>query len=347
MIFLKHDVAKKALNALTEEFVLAGKATNEQAGIQLQKQYDDAYKGYNQINAAYKNGEKGITKTMVNQAKKRLNAAKEQLNIYSHNVGEEAKKAANNVGNNLSKTNSKENKEKAKKSGKSLTDSTVSGTTPTDEQKEKVKNNAKNLLNKTGDKEVRQKAKSKAKGLGNSFVEGFINVLTISGGSVFRAAWNFIKSALSGAKKAQNSNSPAKETEKLSDDYADGYIFELNNRQKDAYAAGHNFVKKAVAGAKSIKNVHSVIDLTQRQNQKVSTDLSYNLNSNVTSQLLGFSNQLKGKSNTPKVYTSSPVITLQFGDVKVENEQDIRTLSEAISYQIADEIKSTNRARGG
>ena len=332
----KHETAKTALEALTEEIILAGEATNEQAGILLQKQYDKAYKSYNEIKAAYKNGEKGITKTMVDQAEKRLNAAEEQLNIYSQNVGEEAKNAASNVGKNFTKTDTQENKEKAQTRAAGLKKPILKGFSMTDKDSEEATLQGERIVKAATKKEVKEKAKSKANKLGNNFVKGFILALAESGGSVYQAAWNFIKSALFGAKKAQKSNSPSKETEKLSEDYAAGYIINLNKRQKDAYIAGKNFTKKAVAGAQSVK-------LAQAE---ATANINYNFSSSANAQLEGVARSLQ-KDNTPKVYTSSPVITLQFGDVKVQSEQDINALSDAISYKIADEIVSTNRARGG
>lgn len=333
-----HNLATKALNALAEEIVTAGKATNESAGKLLKDQYKKATDNYKTLASAYKNGEKGITKKMVDEARERQSKAKAELQKYKTNVSKQSAGAAKEIGDKLSKTDTKENKEKAKARAEKIKKPMLDGFKLTDENIALAALQGKKIITAATGKEIKKKARVKSKELGNSFVKGFLVTLIQSGSIVFSAAWNFVKQALSGAKKAQKSNSPAKETMDISDDFVSGYIIPMDSGKKKAYKAAYDFTRSAVQGAKAA--------------QGLSGFGGYDLNSKVdyTSQinhrLLPVVNN-SSKDKTPKVSVSSPVISIQFGDVKVNDEQDMKTLSNMISEQIAEDLIYAGKSRGG
>lgn len=332
-----HRTATKALNALTDEIITAGKAKNTSAGELLLKQYRSTQSKYEELATAYANGEKGITKQMVKAARQRRDRAQSELNKYANNVGIKAYEVADYVGGKLAKTDTKENKKKAKTSGKNITDATAKGTKPTAEHKKTVEDNAKKLVNSASNKEVRDNAKSKSQRLGNSFVDGFLSVLTIGRSNVFYAAWNFVKNALSGAKKAQKSNSPSKETTDLANYFISPYLTIPQKQKYKAYASAYDFVRSSVEGAKKAQSSFDFSAL----NSKSSIDY----NSQINHRLLPVVNNAV-KDNTPEVSVSSPVISIKFGDVTVSDEKDIKTLSNVISEQIAADIVLAGKARG-
>lgn len=72
---------------------------------------------------------------------------------------------------------------------------------------------------------------------GEGFVSGFINAILSKNGSVWSAAWNLGKAALSALKKAIDSHSPSKETEKEGKNYTDGFAIGITKNTKTATSA--------------------------------------------------------------------------------------------------------------
>ncbi|MEE3428578.1 MAG: phage tail tape measure protein [Ruminococcus sp.] len=341
----KHRLATKALNTLTDELITAGNATNEAAGKQLIKQFNSAQSAYNQIATAYKNGEKGITRKMVKEAQRRLDKAKEAVDKYRANVADKAKKAAGSIGNNLTKTDTDENKEKAAKRGENLKKPVLSAFTLSDEEKERLQSLGKKVVNQATNKEVRSRAKERSGLLGDNFINGFISVVSssVASGNVFSAAFHFVKAALAGIKAGQKSNSPSKETMKLSGDAVEGYLIPWTKNADKAYKATYSFVHKGLKGARSAQEDFSISDSLNFS--KNSAD--YNINSSITHSLIPATEGFKKKDNTPKVSVSSPIINIEFGDITVRDERDIHTLSQEVSETIAAEIVAEQKARGG
>lgn len=89
-------------------------------------------------------------------------------------------------------------------------------------------------------------------GAGNDFVSGFRR--SIAGGSVWSAAWNLGKSALSALKSSINSSSPSKETAKLGGDYVDGFTNSIHDNTRDSVSAANLLGRDSVnALSKSVE----------------------------------------------------------------------------------------------
>lgn len=336
-----HNIAKKALNNLSEEIVTAGKATNKIAGQQLLKQYRSAEKKYEELATSYANGEKGITKAMVNESKRRRNRAQKELDIYANNVGIKSYEVAAYLGDRLTKTNTKENKEKAKSRAEKLKKPILDGFKMSNEDLAKAAHQGDRVIKSATSKTIKEKAKAKAEGLGQSFIAGFIAPMFGGIGIAFNAAWNFVKGALKGAKKAQDSNSPSKETTKLVNDFMSPYINLPNKKKKEAYSSAYDFVKSAVKGASAAQTA-----LASLENIRTQTNLNTSFVSEINHKLYPVKTNAATKETPPKVSVSSPVITIQFGDVSIRDDQDIKALSTAISEQIAAELVLAGKQRG-
>jgi TP901 family phage tail tape measure protein len=72
---------------------------------------------------------------------------------------------------------------------------------------------------------------------GDGFVSGFVRSILSGEGSVWDAAWNLGKAALSALKKAIDSHSPSKETEKEGKNYTDGFAIGITKNTKTATSA--------------------------------------------------------------------------------------------------------------
>lgn len=335
-----HKTATKTLTALSEEIILAGNATNETAGQQLLQQYQSAQRSYDELVKAYSNGEKGITRKMVKEAERRRNKAETELDIYRTNVGEKAAKTAESIGNAQSKVNSEDNLKKAKSRSKKVVDASIIGMNLDEEQDKQVKSNTKALFKKASSKEVKEYAKSKAGGLGNNFVSGFIASLLGGVGSAFKAGWDFVTGALWGAQKAQDSHSPSKKSGKLADDNADGYILNLKKKYKSSYKTGYDFVKNAINGARSAQTDFSLDAIVKTS----ASDVNYN--ALINHKIEPITKSMSKSSNTPKVSVSSPVVSIQFGDVTVNNADDIDVLAERLSETVGAVVVNERRSNG-
>ncbi|KXG09954.1 Chromosome partition protein Smc [Anoxybacillus sp. P3H1B] len=85
---------------------------------------------------------------------------------------------------------------------------------------------------------------------GEGFVSGFINAILSKNGSVWSAAWNLGKAALSALKKAIDSHSPSKETEKEGKNYTDGFAIGIEKNSNIVTSAAQKMaddVKKVTA----------------------------------------------------------------------------------------------------
>lgn len=82
--------------------------------------------------------------------------------------------------------------------------------------------------------------------LGRDFVNGFIDGIKELAGKVWDVASGLAKSALSAIKRTQNSNSPAKETQKLGGYFGDGYTLGIKSKEGDAAKAGTNLTNAAL-----------------------------------------------------------------------------------------------------
>lgn len=79
----------------------------------------------------------------------------------------------------------------------------------------------------------------KTEDAGQGFVSGFINSISVAstGNSIFNAAWNLGKTALSALKQSIDSHSPSKQTEKEGKNYADGFKEGIKKNTKSASAS--------------------------------------------------------------------------------------------------------------
>lgn len=82
--------------------------------------------------------------------------------------------------------------------------------------------------------------------LGKDFVNGFIEGIKSAPQKIWNAASGLVKSALGAIKQTQNSNSPAKETQKLGGDFGDGYSLGIKSKEGDAAKAGASLTNAAL-----------------------------------------------------------------------------------------------------
>ncbi|MDQ0268871.1 phage tail tape measure protein [Cytobacillus purgationiresistens] len=83
--------------------------------------------------------------------------------------------------------------------------------------------------------------------IGSAFVSGFAGAIRVgsgSGGSVWSAAWNVGKSAISALKKAIDSNSPSKLTAEEGVNYTDGFALGIKKSTKTAVKSAVEMAKK-------------------------------------------------------------------------------------------------------
>ncbi len=328
----------KALSSAEIE-ALSDREKTKEKEEKFKKVYEVAKADYKKIANSLKKGEGEITKEQVEAAKKRKVAALNSLKKYRQTVTDKAIESAKSIGNAQSKVDTEDNKEKAKSRGKNLTDAVAEGTKPTDEQKDKVKKNSKKLAKAASSTDLLDYVRKKASGLGASFAAGFIGELLIKSALAAEAARKFITSAIFGAQKAQDSHSPSKKTKKLSYDWIDGFIMPIEQSNKEAYNTAYDFVKSANKGAAAAQSAYSFTELSKAQGG------SYDFNSVINHKLIAAAP--KNSNNTPKVDVSSPIIQITFGDVQVNDKNDINDLSDTMSQRIAAEIVSINRGNGG
>ncbi|MEK5173238.1 phage tail tape measure protein [Heyndrickxia sp. FSL W8-0496] len=160
------------------------------------------------------------------------NAHNEGLDSTTSKNMRTAKEITDEVKNVLSKTSDGGG---GKKAGEELSNGILS-------KYSTVFNSAAGLANrgKEGLKSV------KTEDAGQGFVSGFINSISVAstGNSIFNAAWNLGKTALSALKKSIDSHSPSKQTEKEGKNYADGFKEGIKKNTKSASASA-----KAMAAA--------------------------------------------------------------------------------------------------
>lgn len=83
--------------------------------------------------------------------------------------------------------------------------------------------------------------------LGRNFGQGFINGIGSMMGGVINAAANFAANALNAAKRALDSHSPSRKTDKLGSDFDQGFINAVTRRTEDVVKAVSYMGKKAVS----------------------------------------------------------------------------------------------------
>lgn len=89
--------------------------------------------------------------------------------------------------------------------------------------------------------------KTNSSSIGSAFVSGFANSIRIganAGGSVWSAAWNVGKNAVSALKKAIDSHSPSKLTAKEGVNYTEGFAIGIKNSSKTAVKSAVEMAKK-------------------------------------------------------------------------------------------------------
>jgi TP901 family phage tail tape measure protein len=87
---------------------------------------------------------------------------------------------------------------------------------------------------------------------GRDFVSGFINAIAAGAGStsLWRAAWNLGKAALSALKKSIDSHSPSKLTEQEGINYTEGFALGIRNQTKNATKSAIELAKQTHAAFK-------------------------------------------------------------------------------------------------
>ncbi|NUK30989.1 phage tail tape measure protein [Parageobacillus sp. VR-IP] len=81
---------------------------------------------------------------------------------------------------------------------------------------------------------------------GEGFVSGFINAILSKNGSVWSVAWNLGKTALSALKKAIDSHSPSKETEKEGKNFTEGFAIGVTKQSRSATNAAKKMANATI-----------------------------------------------------------------------------------------------------
>jgi TP901 family phage tail tape measure protein len=96
---------------------------------------------------------------------------------------------------------------------------------------------------------------------GQGFVSGFIRSILSGTGSVWSAAWNLGKAALSALKKAIDSHSPSKETEKEGKNFVEGFAVGVNKSTKSATSVTKKMAEAAKkAFEQAFRNIQYRLD---------------------------------------------------------------------------------------
>lgn len=107
-----------------------------------------------------------------------------------------------------------------------------------------------------------QNLESKGESFGEDFGQGYINGILKKTAGAVETGTQIAQSALSGTQNAQDSHSPAKETQYLGDDYAQGYILSILRKTSDAMQAGAQMGKSSVQALKdNIQTTDTWIDI--------------------------------------------------------------------------------------
>lgn len=109
-------------------------------------------------------------------------------------------------------------------------------------------NNAKDASNTAGSQVGSEYGSGVASGIGSWFTE------------VGNAAAAIVAHAKEAGRKAQNSNSPSRDTMKIGRDFAEGYRIGIDSGRKSAKKSGSELVKAALAGARSVVTAVKAID---------------------------------------------------------------------------------------
>lgn len=100
------------------------------------------------------------------------------------------------------------------------------------DKKKDVKTASEEVVSTPGKVAEEQKLKEEGNRYGGYFGTGFSSGILGKAAEIGNAAASVVKGALERVKKAQNSNSPAKETQYLGEDYGDGYALGIEKKKK-------------------------------------------------------------------------------------------------------------------
>lgn len=289
---------KKWLNLLKNEFVSAGRDTSGAMKQTLIKQEEEAKQRYKELKKAHKDGVKGVTKEVVNEAKGFKERATKELTKFYKNLDEKnksqskeaaksAKKAASEIGDSMTKVDTEKNKKKAKNRTKT------------------VLVGIQKLLDKFGITS-RKSGKKAGKEFGEGYAEGIESVKT----AAVSAAEAGAKAALEATRKTQDSHSPAKKSRKLGRDNGEGYALGIEDKARRIAEAA----RKTTSGA--LADVGGSISRT----------ISF----------VGDQNSNGASKTYNKSAVVNP--TIQIGSVSIRNDNDIDMLSEKVSEKIAARI---------
>ena len=289
---------KKWLNLLKNEFVSAGRDTSGAMKQTLIKQEEEAKQRYKELKKAHKDGVKGVTKEVVNEAKGFKERATKELTKFYKNLDEK------------NKSQSKEAAKSAKKSASEIGDSMTK--VDTEKNKKKAKNRTKTVLvgiQKLLDKfgiTSRKSGKKAGKEFGEGYAEGIESVKT----AAVSAAEAGAKAALEATRKTQNSSSPAKKSRKLGRDNGEGYALGIEDKARRIAEAARKTTSGALADVGG--SISRTISFVGDQNSN-GASMTYN-----------------------KSAVVNP--TIQIGSVSIRNDNDIDMLSEKVSEKIAARI---------
>lgn len=325
----------KAIDNLTNELITADTGTQST----LEKQLSTAKQNYTDINNAFINGLDGITKADVDAAKKFKRQAQKELDKFNEDSKEDIKKSGSKIPESyiIAIKNGVPSVEEAIGL---IPEVAIKGLAP-DKGKAYMEGGgiSKDFIDALNDSLV--DVESAASSLpdtavgalnpddkllspyteGVNFANGYAKGIEDTAPFVFTTVGNFIKNVIATIKKSQDSHSPARKGYAEGKNLVDGYDNAVTDNSK----------KSSEKAKKLVKGVLSSMNETQKQFQMQYGGMKINLNG--VSSVSGKNTSISATSKS----SNPPNVTVQFNNVTVNSGDDINSLAQKVSEQIAKE----------
>lgn len=316
---------------------------NQATVEQLKKQNDDAQAAYNELLKLHKEGNAGITKQDVKDAKafaditektydKAVKRAKKhgEENTQAYADGKKSKKGeVTKATKEISEEGNKNySTEGSRKAGEKNIDEFNAG--------QKSKQGEVNDTAKSIAKTSNSKLKADTHTSGQNFVQGFINGMKSLFSGVVTAAKGLVNRALNTVKKTQSEGSPSKKTAQSGRYFAEGFINGVAEKTSQVVKTVQKLGTDALKGLSSTLDEHSPSKKTEK------SGLNF---------VLGFANGVEKniKTITKSIYTLSKTTlstlkdTMKEDDYKDKGKKIVEKLSEGFESKMdkfLDKVKS-------
>lgn len=171
---------------------------------------------------------------------------------------------------------------------------------------------------------------------GDNAGSGFIDGLGSWIKKAFDKGAELVKSAISGGKSAQESNSPAKKWIEEGDNAGSGYVIGLEKSEKAVNKAGKDMVRAGLKDAET---------LASKQGTQIGQSFSSNLSSEISRIDLSPELQAMAKKFA-KANLNMPVINAKMQNTAVGQMEQIATAKQVKVYQVIHSIETANNGVG-